>query len=321
MILKSVFLRVISTLIASVMLLFAGIGGGESYNVKDPENLMLNFSVLSDCHIEGNNFARFKVFSRALQNINKNENGNDAVIFLGDNTMNGQNIENMIFHGGIASIMKNQKIISVMGNHDIGNGNGNYNILQNRWYSYTEAFFGRSLDRPYYYEVIDGCYFIVMGMDAQTVNYTIISEEQYSWLGEVLALASESGKPAFVFSHYPAAYTYDENGSYTSRLVDMLREYNKTNDLFYFCGHTHIDFSSRSFHTENGFPETYLPRLTELEGDNDNIVSDVSGIGVEVELYENEVVIRARNFYTGSWLTEGENTCERTYQLKNPIAG
>lgn len=316
MIVKSLFLRVISTLLASILLLFAGSGATESYDVKDPENCKLNFSVLSDPHIEGNNFARFKVFANSLQNITRNASGNDAVLFLGDNTMNGQTIENIFFHGAVGILLKDQKVLPVMGNHDIGNGQGNYGTLQNRWYSFTEAFFGYSLDHPYYYEVIDGCYFIILGMDAQTVNYTIISEEQYSWLENVLALASESGKPAFVFSHYPAGYTYDENGNHTNRLVNMLAEYNKTNDLFYFCGHTHIDFSSWSFHTENGFVETYLPRLTELDGACDNVVTEVSGIGVEVELYENEVVIRSRNFFTGNWLYEGDTPCERTYELK-----
>jgi len=291
--------------------------------VKDPDNLKLNFSVLSDSHIETTNPTRYKIFARCLQDVTKNKSGNDAVIFLGDNTMNGQTLENMFFHGTASLVLKDQKVLPVVGNHDIGNGEGDYETLQNRWYSFTKAFFDLSLQHPYYYEVIDGCYFIVLGMEAQLVYDMVITEAQFNWLKNVLALAADSGKPVFVFSHYPADDACDENWNYTNRLVDMLAEYNKTNDLFYFCGHTHMPlYLFWSFHTGNGFPETYLPRLTELGGEDDNEIFGNSGIGIEVEVYENEVVIRGRDFYTGEWRVDDEDTgelCEVTYQLKNPI--
>ena len=51
----------------------------------------------------------------------------------------------------------------------------------------------------------------------------------------------------------------------------------------------------------------------------DNIITDKTGCGVEVEVYENEVVIRGRNFYTGEWATDGTGLIEKTYPLKNPV--
>ncbi|MBQ7637657.1 MAG: metallophosphoesterase [Clostridia bacterium] len=320
MIVKSVFLRVMATLLASFMIAVSGSGALEAYDVRDPENCKLNFTVLSDVHVEGNNFNRYKIYSRCLQNVTRNKSGNDAVLFLGDNTMNGQNIENMLFHGTAAVLLKDENIIPVMGNHDIGNGEGDYETLQNRWYSYTNSFFGLSLHHPYYYKVVDGYYFIVLGMEDQLVYEMTITDEQFEWLESTLSLAAQSGKPAFVFSHYPADDACDESGRYTDRLVDMLAEYNKTNDLFYFCGHTHMPlYLFWSFHNSDGFPETYLPRLTELAGSGDNEIYDNSGIGVEVELYENELVIRGRDFYNGEWRYEDDVPCEVTYQLKNPV--
>ena len=79
-----------------------------------------------------------------------------------------------------------------MGNHDIGNGEGDYDTLQNRWYDYTEAYFGRKLTHPYYYEVIDGYYFIVLGMEDQLVYEMMMTEEQFTWLESVLVEASAS---------------------------------------------------------------------------------------------------------------------------------
>ena len=321
---KSFGLRALALVVSVVMVLVAGFATGESYDVRDPENCKLNFSILSDSHIEGNNFPRYKVYTHCLQDVRKNKSGNDAVIFLGDNTMNGQIIENTLFHGAAHMLLPGQKILPVVGNHDIGNGEGDYNKLQTRWYDYTRAFFGKDLEHPYYYDVIDGCYFIVLGIEEQLVYEMTMTEAQFAWLEDVLAKAADSGKPVFVFSHYPADDAQDENGN-TDRLVKMLADFNKDHDLFYFCGHTHMPlYLFWSFHDSDGFPEIYLPRLTELAGADDHEVFDNTGIGIEVELYQNELLVRGRNFYTGQWRVDDEDDgtmCEMTYSLKNPIAG
>ena len=321
---KSAALKITAFIITVVMLAAAGTTGGEKYDVKDPESCLLNFSVLSDSHIEGNNFTRYKVFAQSLKNVMNNESGNDAVVFLGDNTMNGQNIENLLFHGAVSMILKDENVLPALGNHDIGNGQGDYDTLQNRWYDYTEAFFGRQLEHPYYYEVIEGCYFIVLGMEAQEVHEMYMSDEQFEWLEGVLEKAAGSGKPVFVFSHYPADYVVDENGEETSRLTQMLADYNSEHDLFSFVGHTHMPlYLFWSFHDYDGYPEIYMPRLTQLAGSGDDEIYKESGIGAEIEVYENEVVVRGRNFYEGEWRydTVDETMCEVTYTLKNPVEG
>ena len=320
---KSIFLRVLGAIIAGILLLTAGFGPREAYDVRDPETCALNFSILSDSHIETNNLNRYKIFAGSLKDVKNNASGNDAVVFLGDNTMNCQTLENLIFHGTVANVLKGETILPVMGNHDIGNGNGDYDKLQKRWYSFTEAFFGRKLSHPYYYEVIDGYYFIVLGMEDHLVYEMMMTDEQFAWLEGVLAEAKNSGKPVFVFSHYPADDAIDEDGNATDRLIDMLAEYNRENDLFYFCGHTHMPlWLFWSFHTSDGFPEIYLPRLTELAGGDDNEIYEHSGDGVEVEVYPDHVLVRGRNFYHGNWKVDDEDTgelCEMTYNLKNPI--
>ena len=319
---KGFFLRLISGFVCAFMMLAAGKSTTGPYNVRDPEGCVLNFTVLSDAHIEGNNFTRYQVFDRCLQNVMKNENGNDAVVFLGDNTMNGQNIENMLFHGTVARRLKGVKVLPAMGNHDIGNGNGDYDTLQNRWYDYTNAFFDLDVSRPYYYEVVDGFFFIVLGQESHEVHEMYVSDAQYTWLADVLAQAENSGKPVFVFCHYPADYAVDEKGNETDRLIDMLALYNETHDIFYFCGHTHMPmYLFWSFHNYNGFPEIYLPRLTELAGADDNEIYQESGVGAEVEVSRTEVTVRARNFYTGEWRYEEDEGayCEQTYTLKCPI--
>ena len=324
MFIKGIFLRLIAAVVAGVFLLSAGFGHSDPYDVRDPESCQLNFSVLSDSHIESNNLARYRIFAKCLKDVRQNQSGNDAVVFLGDNTMNGQSIENMIFHGTVARILKGENVLPVLGNHDIGNGEGDYEKLQNRWYDYTRAFFDRDLSHPYYYEVVDGYYFIVLGMEAQEVYEMYISEEQYFWLEDVLADAGNSGKPAFVFSHYPADDAVDADGNTTDRLVDLLADYNSEHDLFAFVGHTHMPMHLFwSFKTYDGFPEIYLPRLTDLSGEMDNEDYADTGVGVEVEVYSDRVEVRGRDFYRGEWkVDQWEDDgalLEMTYTLKNQI--
>ena len=107
---KSFFLRFLSIALVLFVLPFAGKGKTEPYDVKDPDACVLNFSILSDSHIEGNNFARYKIFNNALQNVTQNQSGNDAIVFLGDNTMNGQHIENMLFHGTAAMMLRGETV-------------------------------------------------------------------------------------------------------------------------------------------------------------------------------------------------------------------
>ena len=314
------FIRILATLVSAVMLLLVGAGGGKDHKVKSPDACRLNFAVLSDSHIEGNNTARYKVFAKSLRDVKRNQSGADAVVFLGDNTMNGNSMENMLFHGTVSRELKGKKILPVLGNHDIGNGEGDYAALQSRWYAYTDTFFNLKLTTPYYYDVIDGCYFIVLGTEAHTSNTMTMTDDQLAWLGFVLEDAARSGRPVFVFSHHPERSARRANPDSPYSLTDMLSEYAETHDLFYFSGHTHRTLTKSSFNTYYNFPEINLPRLTELQGEKDNEVFGGTGFGVEVEVYDTEVVVRGRNFYTGEWAADNSGPIEATYTLKNPIA-
>ena len=316
---KSVFLRAVSLIVAAAMLaLFApGINRSEPYDVKDPEECVLCLSVFSDVHVESNNYPRYKVFADSMKDATKLVRPSDAFLFLGDSTMNGQNIENLIFHGTYSILLKDQKVIPVPGNHDFGNGEGDFEKIQQRWYDYTKAFFGLELTKPYYCEILNGFYFIVLSSEMQDINSMYMSEEQYEWLLDTLEEASGSGLPTFVLAHYPPGMSkpIDPDSQYDLRR--MLAEYNRENDMFYLCGHLHAAPSDYSFHTWNAFPDTYLPSLTMLNPDGE--IDEGSGYGEIVEVYPDRVVFRMRNFYRGEWgLLNGE-PFEREFFLKNPI--
>ena len=272
-------------LIAAIITIFMlAITSFSDTQVNDPvkDTQLLTFNVLSDCHIESNNFKTYGVFTKILNNI-KAEKNSDATVFLGDNTMNGQDIEELIFFGALERANLDGEVIVAPGNHDFSNGEGDYDKFSKRFINYSNAFMDYKISSPYFYRVVDGYYFIVVSSEDTTAEYLDISEAQYSWLEGVLKEAGESGKPIFVFSHYPI---YDGKDS-KDRLSEILNDYD---NLIYFYGHTHYYLSENTAHTYNGVNCINIPKTTETAWDD-------TGVGAFVEVYENEIVVKMRDFH------------------------
>ena len=291
------FNKILALMITAVMFIGVGSNGAPAHTVLDEENCLLNATILSDVHIEGNNVPRYNVFGQILKDVKNTKTGNDALVFLGDNTMNGQNIESLLFYGQLGKMHAADKTIVALGNHDIGNGEGDLNRLFSRFAGYNKAFFNRELNgKPYFYEIVNGYYFIVLGPEELTVHDFPFSEEQLQFLDETLAAATADGKPAFIFCHYSSYYIDDY--AMTDKVDQVIDKYN---NVFYFYGHSHMPLNYWSFHMGDTYPLINLPRCTDLTGEKDNEPYEGTGIGMQLEVYPDEVVVRARNFYTGNW--------------------
>lgn len=261
----------------------------DSYEAKDADKLITSFTVLSDIHIEGNNYPTFREFSEILKEVHNSED-NDTLVFLGDNTMNCQDIESIFFYGALKAANPADNLVIVPGNHDFGNGTGDYEMYRDRFLKYAN-FAGADIDSPYFYKVIDGCYFIVLATESDTVNDMNISDAQLQWLKGVLDEAAKTDKPVFVFNHYPVNYI--QNGEYT-KLSDVIDDYN---NLLYFCGHTHEPLSSSSVSVVNGVQQINIPKSTEHATEGYEC-----GFGAVVEVYDSEVLVRFRDFDDGKWV-------------------
>ncbi len=285
----------ILTVIMTFLTLSSGVG--EVHEVKAPEEIPVVFTVLSDAHVEGldQEFSFTKtygVLTRVLDDVSLLKSRNDALIFLGDNTMNGQHVENLLFFGAVSSMNAADNVLVAAGNHDFSNGEGNYEEYKNRFLFYNNTFFTEDLTEPYYYDVIKGCYFICLSSEDVTVNDMYISDTQLEWLRGVLDEAAEKNAPIFVMSHYPANYLAERNGN---ELTDILNDYD---NLLFFCGHTHREYDAGSVYTLNGVDCINLPKFTHKDETG-------TGIGAQVEVYDDEVIVRIRDFYNGYYL-EGQ---------------
>ena len=287
--------KLIALILATVFLIGVPIAT-EPYDVKDKDNCLMNFSVLSDVHIEMNNSVSRKRFVSALYDVKNCQTQNDALVFLGDNTMSGQVAENLLFNGLIDVIKPAASVYTAMGNHDTGNGAGE-KVFEKRaayFWNCFNSFHGTDVKAPYYYsQELDHAVFAFMASEADNSDMPTISKEQVDWLDGVLAKADEKGVPAFVFCHHPLDFI-DENGA---ELLYVLMQHH---NVFFINGHTHTN----KIETRQWGDDTYkiiVPKCTDVPADG---VQDDSGAGLQIEVYENEVVVRARRFCTSEWLGE-----------------
>ena len=308
MAIKAFLVRAVSVFIAALALLvYVGVCDHDAWDVYDPDACRLHFSVVSDVHTEGNNAMRYKVLARSMQDMKKSKSGNDAILFLGDNTMNGFFGENVLFHGIVRTVLRRENVLTVLGNHDVGNGQGDPDEKLNDFLFFLDAFFGRKLDAPCYAEEINGYTFIVLGLDTNL-----------QWVQDALD-AADGDKPVFLFAHLPLQYAQMQGDSDTDSLTALLARYGAEHDLFCFVGHTHRDLDHNSFRSYRGYEQIYLPRLTELNGEKDNEPSVRTGDGLEVEVYEDELVIRGRNFVRGAWIEDEGSPFEVRYPLRQDV--
>ncbi len=279
----------IATIMVLLMMMSPAFGGnGAKYQAENSEELIMSFSAVSDIHVETNNPKSYKAFYDILEGVKAGEN-NDSLVCLGDNVMNGQVLENIFFYLGVRSVMPTQNNFVVMGNHDIGNGNGDYSEYCNSFIANNNLVLGNNLKKPYYYKVVNGCYMIFIAPEALTVNTCIMSEEQLSWVKDILDTAKTEDAPVFVFNHHPL---YSLEGVESDALAKLLSSYDK---LLYIHGHIHDQLGEDNFRQEGGVNTINLPRSSE-------VVDYAPGDGIVVEVYENEILVRGRNFVSGEWI-------------------
>ena len=289
--------RIIALFLVTALSLIVYPNGAKAHTVLDEESCETCITVFSDCHIEGNNFKRFSAFGRMLLDAQNNSFGNDVGVFLGDNTMNGQEIESIFFYGLIKNFGFADNYVNVMGNHDIGNGEGDYEILSRRFYGYSDEFLGIKTDKPYYYRVINGVYFIVLGEEQLSVDENEMSDEQYEFLKETLDMAKADNAVTFICCHHPV---FNIIPTENNDLFDIIPQYK---NVFFVSGHTHLEIDEDwTFLEYEGIKMLNLPRSTE-NADTGNVEGSYNcGIGMQIEVYEDEVVARVRDYYTGLWI-------------------
>ena len=274
----------------------------------DADNLRLQLAVMSDLHTEGNNNGRFKANTQSVKHLDAVKDTADALVLLGDNTMNGFGGEALFFYGLMETVNPIRPYYPIIGNHDVGNGDeskGSFEEQRERQLDYLNTFVDASLTELYYSKTLNGYSLIFLAPDSLECHERNYSDAQLDFLEAQLDAAAESDKPIFVFTHYPASHVEQGYDRYRS----LVTKYPNT---FVVVGHMHyyVRFNT-IWGGDNPTPEIWVPCLSMLGDENDPV--DETGLGFLAEVYDDSVVFRGINFYTGT-LTDAT----QTYPLQTP---
>lgn len=296
---------------AAFLALFLASPAGEvaSYSPKQSETLKLNFTVISDGHLEANNKERQQNYAEAFCDMASADPKSRALVMVGDNTMNGQNAEEAMLYGLMRKYNQIDTVLMAAGNHELSPSKyntGDYEKLQKRFIRYNNAFLENQIDTLYYSREIDGYHFIVLSSDRNAGIEQYLSDEQLKWLDGELQSAAESGNPVFLFSHWPLndvfADVWQEGhvGAQSDELKALLTKYD--NRIFFFTGHLHMGIYENGYGIKENGKITYInvPSFGCENTDGDAEVQN-TGLGLQVEVYETEVLVRVRNFVSHEW--------------------
>ena len=151
------------------------------------------------------------------------------------------------------------------------------------------------------------------------IESSYISPEQLEWLDN--ELATEKGKPVFVIIHQPLKLTHNlpttwgngtnkeagSMGPQNDEFKAILAKHAKDSTVVLINGHLHAGFSQYSYQQIDGFHSVNAPAFS-IENKDGEEGGNGSGLTYIVEVYEDEVLLRARNCRTGEWLPKWDTT-------------
>ena len=299
-----------SKALASIELAPAAIGSQEA---------AYSFAVLSDIHITQSAYYIYnRNFTRAIRDVIKNMPGIDAIIYPGDVTNNGDAGEFSVLSGLLSQFQKqlpDQYLL--MGNHDLG--------LNRRNWSQQVDLFAEYTDMPnYYYSFeLNGTTFICLGSDDATgigdSVSAVIGQDQLDWLEGRLkqAAAEDPDMPIFVFIHQPLYDTLVGTSTSIIEGDDELREIlDQYPQAIVISGHSH-NALNRYYTVYDGEGEgasmIHAGSVSALwdntavgSGPDDSGASYDGSQGILVEVCEDYIRVRSRNFKTGEWMGDAE---------------
>ena len=282
-------------------------GGG--VKELDPDNIRLEAQIVSDTHID----ARLPIGQAFLTAACMNTKVTDPDVFidLGDITNYGD-AASVKRHFEICSKFIDSEItqIHLTGNHDLGHSEDFTNDeARENFVSVFNEFMSYRIDKTWYSKDVNGYTFIVMG-DEDPDNWDLpeYSDEQLAFVDSELARGTADGKPVFVMAHVPLAgihgeeYYYDgvTEEPWSTQIKTMLEKYD---NVFFFSGHVHKGLGNSvktpTYTTVNGVHYMTLPSFLMPNWPQGGITNH--GVAFMLEIYDGEVVLRARNCVTQKW--------------------
>lgn len=289
------------------------------------DGIKLNITIVSDTHIdEKHPFPWLPPWRlrQALKNSKNSAAPVDVFMTVGDTTSRGSDINWKMTKECFDRVPDAaKKIILPIGNHDGWNDDGFDAAIKN-YCRYYELICGDKREKPYFSYVINGYHIICLGTDSDSGCDAAISDGQIEWFTDEMKKAGDSGKPVFVFCHqslnqkhglprtWDAKEDYEnlEDGGIGERSDEIEKILKAYKNVYYFSGHSHMGLCGESTLKQEGFSsfekegDLNLINLPSLACGNHHGESKAFCVGVQLEVYDDKVVIRPRNMKKHSWI-------------------
>lgn len=304
----------------SVITLFMPITGAKQGKIKDKQDgCKASFAVISDIHMEEATDLRKYVLELGLADMADATDRLDAVVLNGDITNDGEYAQWEKVADAFSKFdVANNKIL-VEGNHDTWGQDDDLAFVKKTFIEFNKKISARDVSGMYYSTTIGGYPAIILGSEGSGVDAKF-SETQIAWFAEQMAAASLTGKPIFVFNHqsingtHGLPYTWDMEetdnkklggiGDESDQILEIIEQYE---NVFFISGHIHCGFTNeknkhiQSVEKHDGYTLINLPCYMYMDVKRGN--HSPLGTGYVFEVYENQLILRARNFTTGTWCT------------------
>lgn len=288
------------------------------------KDIRLNCTIVSDTHIDEKHpmpwLPKLRL-KQALADAQRSEKPVDAFITVGDTTSLGSIANWELALDCFKKYRPAENIILTIGNHDAWNDDG-YDTAIRNYYSYFEKICGVKQDKPYFSYVINGYHLIFLGNESEAGCEAQIGDGQMKWFAGEMDAGTAGGRPVFVFCHqslnerHGLPRTWDESekwddlsdGGIGDRSGEVAAILKAHRNVFYFSGHSHMGFGGErllkkegyaSFENEDGVELINLPSLA--CGNHHGEIRQM-GMGAQLEVYDDRVVIRPRSFKRHSWI-------------------
>ena len=293
---------------------------------KDDSRMVVE--MIADTHLENKEFLRQTFMKAGFRNLSRAATPIDAVVVAGDLT-NYADEPSLAKYYEILDKFSPAPVISCAGNHDIGHA-GDRDVTdisreeaKANYIRYNNEYLGINAEDNYYTYEVNGYKFIVIGdicYDGGHWDDLDLGDEQLAFLDSELASATAEGKPAFVVCHWPVDGMNGQEIIWPGSGIDLSKNDVKTvmekyDNVFYISGHMHAGIKSNAVdekyniscvETVNGVTYISLPTYGLVNSFGD----PVFGTGMQLEVYDDEVIIRPRNFITNAWYTNSVYTIE-----------
>ncbi|MBR4727019.1 MAG: metallophosphoesterase [Clostridia bacterium] len=296
---------------------------------KDPSAVRLFGVLVADVHMRDEPYRNRRLFD-GLYDLENAAYPIDVLASAGDLTDHGELSEWATVVKKTSGRKPAKEIILALGNHDTWtttlDGDDNYDYAVELFLHFTGKLTGVPEEKIRFTRVVNGYYFICMGSENDSCDGAI-GAEQIAWLDGELKKATETGKPAFVINHQALQQTHGlpytssrnknqifppEEGGIREGNDEVRAVLGKYPNVLLISGHSHMGLSGKikkhaTFEKVDSFYSINLPCY--MFWNHDGLPS--CGYGYVMEVYDDRVLLRARNFVRRVWLP--------TYDFMFPI--